>query len=68
MSESPNDLVDCVYCKGSGKMFRAVAEVHSDPEAMASIRRGLEDVKAGRMVPWATLKRIGEEEPTSGTD
>lgn len=54
-----NDLdpVQCPTCSGHGTIPRVVAEIRSDPEAMAGIARGIADMKAGRMTPWSELKR-----------
>ena len=47
----------------SWERYRAMEEtleILSDPEAMAGIRRGIEDVKAGRTIPLEELlKRNG---------
>jgi hypothetical protein len=51
----------CFACKGKGTLPRVVAEVRSNPEAMASIRRGIADWKAGRVIPWSQLKRKYKE-------
>ena len=33
------------------------AEIMSDKRFMASLRQGLRDVKAGRLIPWEDVKR-----------
>ena len=34
-----------------------VAEMKADPEFMAGIRRGIADMKAGRVYPWSEVKK-----------
>ena len=51
---------NCEICRGTGKVARVVAETRSNPEIMAGIRRGIEDMKAGRMVKFSELRRKGE--------
>jgi prevent-host-death family protein len=40
--------------------WQETLEIHDDPEAMAAIRRGLQDIKAGRVRPLEeVLARLG---------
>jgi hypothetical protein len=53
------ELIPChcpMGCAGE-LLARVVVEIHNDPEAMASIRRGLRDVETGHVVKWSELKR-----------
>lgn len=45
---------NCRICQGAGEVPRVVAEVRSNPKAMASIRRGIADREA---VPLSALER-----------
>ena len=37
--------------------WEATIEVMSDPELVKSIKRGLNDIKHGRVVPWEDVKK-----------
>lgn len=49
-------ICHCELCNGKAMPW-PVVDLHNDPEAMAGIRRGIEDMKAGRSVLWSELKR-----------
>ena len=45
-------------CRGENKITRMEIEwLKKDPEFMASLKRGIEDLKAGRMVPWEQVRK-----------